>query len=164
LTWKGLRRLSPSGGFGGPAAIIAGVAMSMVAVPPCAVCGLPSARVELVAAGGLPADWGQWSQDRRQAWQARRGPDQWYLLFEGVAAGNGSGDPVSAERAAQIAGAFREPFTWAQVQTARFYDDAGFCGDCDAVYCYRHWRVSVTGYGRCQRGHGKSLDAHWSPE
>ena len=138
--------------------------MSMVAVPPCAVCGLPSARVELVAPGGWPAGWGQWSQDRRQAWRARRGPDQWYLLFEGVAAGNGSGGPVSAERAARIAGAFGEPFTWVRVRTAGFYDDAGFCGDCDAAYCYRHWHVSATGYGHCPRGHGKSLDAHWSPD
>ena len=142
--------------------------MSMVVVPPCAVCGLPSARVELVAPGSWPADWEQWGQDRRRAWQARRGPGQWYLLFEGVAAGNGSGDPVSAQRAARIAGAFGEPFTWARVRTAGFYDDAGFCGDCDAAYCYRHWRwhwrVSATGYGHCPRGHGKSLDAHWSPD
>jgi hypothetical protein len=38
----------------------------------------------------------------------------WYLLFDGVAAGNGSGDPVSAARAARIAGAFREPH-WPQL-------------------------------------------------
>jgi hypothetical protein len=138
--------------------------MSMVAVPPCEVCGLPSSRVELVARGGRPADWEQWSQDRKDAWQTRRGPDQWYLLFEGVVAGNGSGDPVSAQRAEQIAEAFRPPLTWAHVHTARFYDDAGFCRDCDAAYCYRHWHVSATGYGHCPHGHGKSLDPHWSPD
>ena len=38
-----------------------------------------------------------------------------------------------------------------QVATAGFYDDAGFCQDCDAPYCYRH----------CPLGHGKSLDPHW---
>ncbi len=24
--------------------------------------------------------------------------------------------------------------------------------------------VSLSGYGRCPRGHGKSLDPHWSPD
>ena len=42
-----------------------------------------------------------------------------------------------------------------------FYDDAGFCQDCNAPYCYRHWHVSETGYGHCPAGHGKSLDPHW---
>jgi hypothetical protein len=44
---------------------------------------------------------------------------------------------------------------------AGFYDDAGFCQDCDAPSCYRHWHVSQTGYGHCPAGHGKSLDPHW---
>ena len=50
---------------------------------------------------------------------------------------------------------------FAQVRTAGFYDDAGFCQDCDAPYCYQHWHVSESGYGHCPRGHGKSLDPHW---
>ncbi len=135
----------------------------MVALPPCAVCGSPSARIELVAPGDRPADWDRWSQDRKDAWAARREPDRWYLLFAGVASGNGSGDPVSAQRAGQITEAFRRPLSWAQVRTAGFYDDAGLCQECDAVYCYRHWQVSATGYGHCPRGHGKSLGPHWSP-
>ena len=116
------------------------------------------------APGRRPADWDQWSQDRQQAWSALRGPDQWYLLFEGAAAGNGSGDSISAQRAVQIAEAFRSPLTWAHVHTARFYDHAGFCRDCDAAYCCRHWHVSAIGYGHCPHGHDKSLDRHWSPD
>ena len=34
-----------------------------------------------------------------------------------------------------------------EVRNAGFYDDAGFCQDCDAPYCYRHWHVSEGGYG-----------------
>ena len=136
----------------------------MVAAPPCAVCGSASTRVELVAPGGRPAGWEQWSQDRKDAWQDRRDPQQWYLLFEGVAAGNGSGDPISADEARRIADGFAEPLSWARVHTARFYDDAGFCQECDAAYCYRHWHVTRSGYGYCPEGHGKSLDPHWSPE
>jgi hypothetical protein len=64
-------------------------------------------------------------------------------------------------QAGRIAQAFRPPLRFAQVHTAGFYDDAGFCQDCDAPYCYRHWHVSETGYGYCPRGHGKSLDLHW---
>jgi hypothetical protein len=136
----------------------------MVAVPPCTVCGLASARVELVAPGRRPAGWNQWSQDRKDAWQNRRDPEQWYLLFEGVAAGNGSGDPISVDRARQIADGFRQPLSWAQVHTVGFYDAAGLCQECDAPYCYRHWHVTRSGYGYRPQGHGKSLDPHWSPE
>jgi len=50
------------------------------------------------------------------------------------------------------------------VRIAEFYDDAGICADCRKPYCATHWGVSLSGYGRCPRGHGKSLDPHWSPD
>jgi hypothetical protein len=135
--------------------------MGIVGAPACAVCGSPSARVELVPPGELPAEWDQWTQDRRDAYERRRDRDRWYLLFQGVAAGNGDGDPVDAKMATRIAEAFRQPLNHARVRTAGFYDDAGFCQECDAAYCYRHWHVSPTGFGHCPGGHGKSLDPLW---
>ena len=39
------------------AKVQADLARPMVVTPPCAVCGTPSARVELVAPGQLPAEW-----------------------------------------------------------------------------------------------------------
>jgi hypothetical protein len=112
--------------------------------------------------GQLPAGWDQWDHDRCDAFQRRRDPGRWHLLFEGVAAGNGwGGDPIDASRAARIAEEFRQAWTYAQVHTAGFHDDAGFCGECDAAYCYRHWQVSDIGFGHCPRGHGKSLDPRW---
>jgi hypothetical protein len=133
----------------------------MVVTPPCAACGAPSARVELVAPGQVPARWEQWSGAGQDSFARRREPGQWYLLFEGVAASNGGGDLIDVSRAGRIAEAFRPPLCFAQVRTAGFYDDAGFCQDCDAPYCYRHWHVSESGYGNCPRGHGKSLDPLW---
>ena len=133
-------------------------ASGMVATPPCAVCGSPSARVELVAPGGLPADRGQPQENRNHGHLHLRGRDHWLLLYSGPAAGNGSGDVISADRAAVIAQAFREPYTYARVHTAGFYDDAGFCERCKVPYCSRHWRVSGVGVGHCPQGHGKSLD------
>lgn len=62
---------------------------------------------------------------------------------------NGYGDPIDASRAGRIVWAFRPPLCFAQVHTAGFYDDAGFCPDCEAPYCYRHWHVSESGYGHC---------------
>jgi hypothetical protein len=140
------------------------MATGMVAALKCAECGSPSTRVELVAPGQMPAEWDHCSEERRQTFQRRRDrdPGKWYLLFEGVAAGNGwGGDAIEPDTAERIAEAFREPCTYAQVHTAGFYDDAGFCELCDAAYCYRHWNVSATGYGHCPRSHGKSLDPHW---
>ena len=119
---------------------------------------LPSARIELVAPGQLPAEWDQWPSTVQDSIVRQREPGQWYLLFKGIATYNGYGDPIDASRAGRIAQAFRPPLRFAQVHTAGFYDDAGFCQDCDAPYCYQHWHVSETGYGYCPRGHGKSLD------
>ncbi len=53
----------------------------MVVTPPCAVCGTPSARVELVAPGHLPAHWGHWPRTVQDSIQRQRQPGQWYLLF-----------------------------------------------------------------------------------
>jgi len=79
-------------------------------------------------------------------------PERWRLILKGVATENGYlGDPIDADQAGRITQAFRPPLCFAQVHTAGFYDDAGFCEDCDAPYCYRHWHVSESGYGHCPR-------------
>ena len=137
------------------------MAQAMVVTPPCADCGAPATRIELVAPGHLPAQWEQRPRTVRDSFLRHRGPGQWYLILDGVATSNGYGNPVSAGEAGRIAWAFRPPLRYDQVATAGFYDDAGFCQDCDAPYCYRHWHVSETGYGHCPIGHGKSLDPHW---
>jgi hypothetical protein len=134
---------------------------AMVVTPPCAVCGTPSARAGLVAPGRLPAGWNQWPRTVQDSIRRQRQPGQWYLLFGGVAAGNGYGDPIDASQAGRIARALRSPLSFAQVHRSGLHDDAGFCRDCDAPYCYQHWNVSERGYGSCPRGHGKSLDPHW---
>jgi hypothetical protein len=143
------------------ARIQARMATPIVVTPPCAACGAPSARVELVAPGQVPAEWEQWPSTVRASIVQRREPGQWYLLVKGIATYNGDGDPIDASRAGRIAWAFRRPLCFAQVHTAGFYDDAGFCPDCDAPYCYQHWHVSESGYGYCPRGHGRSLDPYW---
>ncbi|MEO3772155.1 hypothetical protein [Micromonospora sp. B9E7] len=140
---------------------------AFVAEPPCAVCGRPAAHVELVAPASQPADWQRWSPQQRDAYNAarqRHDDQQWWLLFSGIEAGNGSGRPVDLAEAQRIANAFTQPYRYAAVASAGFYDDAGFCGQCDAPYCYHHWNVSNTGYGACPQGHGKSLDPHWWPD
>jgi hypothetical protein len=63
-------------------------------------------------------------------------------VFQGVAAGNGYGDPIDASRAGRIARAFRAPLSYARVHTAGFSDDAGFCQRCGAPYCSRHWHLT----------------------
>src|ERR1017187_3964281 len=91
------------------ALVQAQMAQAMVVTPPCAVCGTPSARVELVAPGHLPAEWEQWPRTVQDSIGRRRRPGQWYLVFTGVAAGNGYGDPIDASEAGRIAQAFRSP-------------------------------------------------------
>ena len=62
------------------------MAKPMVVTPPCAACGIPSARIELVAPGHFPAEWEQWPSTVRASIVRQREPGQWYLLFKGVAA------------------------------------------------------------------------------
>ena len=134
------------------AQVHAQMATAMVLTPPCTVCQAPAARIELVAPGELPAELEYWDTRRRGSFLRHREPKRW---LKGVATENGyAGDPIDASRAGQIAIAFRPPLSFAQVHNAGFNDDAGFCQDCDAPYCYRHWHISGGGYGYCPRGHG----------
>ncbi|MEU7769792.1 hypothetical protein AB0C44_00520 [Micromonospora taraxaci] len=115
---------------------------AFVATPPCAVCGRPAAHIELVAPGAPPANWQRWSSQQRDAYNAarqRHDDQQWWLLFSGIEAGNGSGRPVDLAEAERLTNAFAQPYRYAAVASADFYDDAGFCGECDAPYCYHHW-------------------------
>jgi hypothetical protein len=139
------------------------LARPMLVAPPCAVCRTAASRIELVAPGQFPAEWDQWRSTVQDSILRQRQPWQWWLLFKGTATGNGYGDPIDASRAGRIAQAFQLPLGFAQVHTAGFYDDAGFCEDCDAPYCYHCWHMSEGGVGYCPRGHGKSLDPHWLP-
>jgi hypothetical protein len=110
--------------------------------PPCAACGRAATHVEL-----------------------RREGDAWWFVYEGLVAGNGLGHRQSDAKAALLTAAFADPPHFDLMQAADLhYDNAGFCVACGLPYCVKHWNVSVSGYGRCPKGHGKSLDPHWSPD
>ena len=94
------------------------MAEAMVVTPLCAACGAPATRIELVAPGQLPAQWEHWPATVRDSFLKCRGPGQWYLIRDGVAAVNGYGDPVAAGEAGRIAQAFRPPLRYDQVATA----------------------------------------------
>ena len=136
---------------------------SFVCEPPCSVCGVRAARLEMVAPGDRPARWEQWSPAQQRSFTEYRPVTSWWVLFEGIVAGNGIGSEPSPAEGERLARIFSEPLTWESVHSAGFYDDLGFCRECGVAYCANHWSVSAGGYGRCPRGHGKSLDPHWSP-
>ena len=81
----------------------------MIATPPCAECGSPSTRIELVAPGEFPADWEQWPGTVRGTFLPHREPGQWYLIFKGIATCNGYGNTIETSRAERIARAFQPP-------------------------------------------------------
>jgi hypothetical protein len=128
------------------------------------VCGAVASSVELVPPGRLPSVWATWDQETRDIFEQRRGHDLWWLIYEGVDSGNGMGDELTAEEAATVSAAFSEPLDAARIRAADFYDSAGLCAECGVAYCYTHWSVDRGGHGRCPKGHGKSLDPHWSPD
>jgi hypothetical protein len=127
------------------------MATPMVVTPPCAACGDPAARIELVPPGQLPAGWDQWPGPGPGRFVRRPNPREWYILRHGLAGGNSYGGPMPATLAGQIAWALRPPLRYAQVHTARFDDDLGFCPDCEVPY----WHPTGTGHGHWPYGHGK---------
>jgi hypothetical protein len=86
------------------------------------------------------------------------------MKYKGAGGENGSGDLITAERAQNILTAFAEPYAPDRIRAAGFYDDGGYCLDCQQFYCPTHWNITSTGGGRCPKGHFKSLDPPWSPE
>jgi hypothetical protein len=142
------------------------MARPIVAATPCAVCGMPYERIELIAPGGLPAQWNEWDRSRQDMFlRLYRQPGRWHLLIDRPDDKDYDlGQPIDAARAGQITVAFEPPLSYVRVHTAGFYDDAGFCDRCDVPYCYRHWNVSSSGLGTCPGSHDKSLDPYWRPE
>jgi hypothetical protein len=94
------------------ALVQAQMAQPTVVTPRCAVCGTPSARVELVAPGHLPAQWEQWPRTVQDSIERQRQPGQWYLLFQGVASCNGYGDPIDASWAGRMSPAALSGHGW----------------------------------------------------
>jgi len=141
-----------------------GEATPLLVEPRCAHCDGVASRIELVPPGKLPSQWSRWTATTREAFSRYHDPRSWRFIFEGICAGNGLGDDISADRASQIAIAFTAPLGALRIRGADLYDDAGFCAACAAVYCFDHWGAPATGYGTCPQGHGKSLDPHWSPD
>lgn len=74
--------------------------------------------------------WQTWSRAERKAFVDGRDPDAWLLLYEGTTSGNGLGDELTSEEAAQWSAAFSEPLRYENVRRADLYDDAGFCAEC----------------------------------
>ena len=130
---------------------------------PCAACRRTASSIELVRPGERPVDWEKWSPKEQELFEQYREPDTWRLLFKGIVGENGLGDDITPEEAARYAAAFAEPLRYENIRQAGLYDDAGVCAQCRRPYCYKHWNVSAGGYGHCPRGHGRSLDPHWSP-
>jgi hypothetical protein len=104
----------------GEAKVQARMAKPIVVSPPCAACGNPSARVELVAPGQLPAGWEQWPSTVQGGIVRQHEPGQWYLLFQDIATDNGYGGSIDASQAGRIAQAFKPPLCYAQVHMAGF--------------------------------------------
>ncbi len=59
------------------AQVQAQMATAMVVTPPCAVCGTPAARIELMAPGHFPAEWEQWPSTVQGSIMRQRQPGQW---------------------------------------------------------------------------------------
>src|SRR5688572_5105785 len=79
--------------------------------PACAVCGKPSAVIEVIPPHEHPVEWRSWDSERQKLFRDYRDSDRYYLLYDGPGGGNGwVGDPTDPNRAEKIAAAFKEPY------------------------------------------------------
>jgi hypothetical protein len=133
--------------------------------PPCALCGQPSATLEVLDPHELPSEWAGWGSDQQRRFRQYRNDESHLLRYSGPGGSNGAvGDAIEAARAARIVAAFSGPMTAEIMASLEFFDHAGFCLPCGRFYCPAHRPVSSTGWGTCPEGHGQSLDPHWSPD
>ncbi len=133
--------------------------------PPCSVCGKPSATIEIVPPNELPEEFASWDIKRQDDYRKYRDMAHFYLTYSGPGGGNGSiGDSVEPTKAEIIVKAFSGAPNNESIRAADFYDNAGFCLECSAFYCWNHWNVSDSGSGTCPNRHWASLDPHWSPD
>lgn len=132
--------------------------------PKCETCGAPSATIEVIGPHELPVEWASWSPARHEMFDKYRVLATHCFLYEGPGGSNGLvGNTISAERADSVIAAFTGAPSAEKIEAAGLYDDAGWCQEGRDFYCPKHWSISISGYGFCPNGHGKSLDPHWSP-
>lgn len=127
--------------------------------PPCANCGRQGVRLEVLAPAELPRNMTEWSPDLQAIHRKYADPSQWRVLLDSVGGGNGvSGHAITPEDAADLRDML-DPFDHERVRRM-FYDGLGFCTRCGKFYCGACWGAGS--YGWCPKGHGKSLDPHYS--
>jgi len=136
----------------------------MLFKPLCSRCDEQASSIEVIMPDTEPAEWADWSQDRRQIFRQSRKPGEFRFLYEGPGGSNGwVGDVISPVEAERTIAACTSADAAAILELG-LYDNAGFCAVCRAFYCPTHWSISSTGFGVCPLGHRKSLDPHWHPE
>ena len=133
--------------------------------PMCSECKNSAAKIEIVEPNAYPKEAIKWSAEDYAQYEKFRDFESDYLIYSGPGGSNGYiGDPIDLKRKSDLIDAFTEPYSPIKIRE-QFYDMAGFCVGCGEFYCSKHWRFSsIDGYGKCPKGHGKSLDPHWTPD
>ncbi|MGS2764392.1 hypothetical protein [Sinomicrobium sp. M5D2P9] len=132
--------------------------------PMCSECKNSAAKIEIVEPNAYPKEAIKWSAEDYAQYEKFRDFESDYLVYSGPGGSNGYiGDPIDLKRKSDLIDAFTEPYNPIKIRE-QFYDMAGYCVGCGKFYCSKHWRSSAFGYGKCPKGHGKSLDPHWSPD
>ena len=123
------------------------LATPMVVTVPCAACGTPAARVEIVPPGQLPAGWDQWPATAPGQFVRRPDPGEWYVLRHGIGGDDSYGGPRSPSAPGRSPGPFALLYatprcappdsttTWDSAPTAKSPDR------------HRHWQTTDTGDG-----------------
>ena len=132
--------------------------------PKCSVCNNWAAKIEIVESNVYPKEALNWSGEELSHYEKYRDFDSVYLTYSGPGGSSGNiGNRIDEEKKIALINTFTEPFNPIKMKE-HFYDMAGYCADCKKFYCGTHWNTSAYGYGTCPKGHGKSLDSHWSPD
>lgn len=129
--------------------------------PICACCGSEGASVEVIAPGGLPQRWADWSDGDKQLHLEHTDATRWRWIYQGIVGGNGvAAGVISEERVCRLLDLlYPEPTT--RDLPLFFHDSLGWCSWCASFYCAQCWSGSGGGFQGCPQGHGQSMDPYW---
>ena len=129
--------------------------------PVCASCGGEGSTLEVIAPGGLPERWADWTEPERRIFNEGTDSSVWRVIYAGIAGGNGlCGDLLLPEEVTALRALLEPRFRFQKLKRT-YWDGLGWCLQCRKFYCHKCWQVAVSGQARCPRGHDEDFESPW---
>ena len=131
----------------------------------CEKCGRIASKIEITPPFNLPSVWNIYTPENRVLYSTCWDSGLYRGIYKGTAAGSGDfGYEIEEKIAKNAIKAFStKPYRYELIKKAGFFDDGGYCGECEKFYCYTCWTENMPWphsgcCGICPNAHNKVLD------